>query len=141
VLNYALRHEGVWGSGCIDPHFLDLGTSWRGVVSFSPRSLNPRYPLDSRLGGPQNRSGRREEGKILDHTGTRTPTPRSSNFLFSTLSRPALGPTYPPVQWEPGALSPGVKRQGGEADHSPPASAEVKKMCVYTSSPPYAFMA
>jgi hypothetical protein len=23
----ALRHEGVWGSGCIDPHFLDLGTS------------------------------------------------------------------------------------------------------------------
>jgi hypothetical protein len=25
----ALLHEGVWGSGCIDPHFLDLGTSWR----------------------------------------------------------------------------------------------------------------
>jgi hypothetical protein len=25
----ALRHEVVWGSGCIDPHFLDLGTSWR----------------------------------------------------------------------------------------------------------------
>jgi hypothetical protein len=22
-------HEGVWGSGCIDPCFLDLGTSWR----------------------------------------------------------------------------------------------------------------
>jgi hypothetical protein len=21
----ALRHEGAWGSGCIDPHFLDLG--------------------------------------------------------------------------------------------------------------------
>jgi hypothetical protein len=29
VLNYALRHEGVWGSGRIEPHFLDLGTSWR----------------------------------------------------------------------------------------------------------------
>jgi hypothetical protein len=25
----ALRHEDVWGSGCIDPSFLDLGTSWR----------------------------------------------------------------------------------------------------------------
>jgi hypothetical protein len=25
----ALRHEGVWGSGCIDPHFLDFGTNWR----------------------------------------------------------------------------------------------------------------
>jgi hypothetical protein len=24
----ALGHEGVWGSGYIDPHFLDLGTSW-----------------------------------------------------------------------------------------------------------------
>jgi hypothetical protein len=26
---YALRHEGVWESGCIDPRFLDLGTSWK----------------------------------------------------------------------------------------------------------------
>jgi hypothetical protein len=26
--NYALRHEGLWESGCIDPHFVDLGTSW-----------------------------------------------------------------------------------------------------------------
>jgi hypothetical protein len=25
----ALRHEDVWESGCIDPHFLDLGSSWR----------------------------------------------------------------------------------------------------------------
>jgi hypothetical protein len=29
VTNLALRHEGVWGSGYIDPHFLDFGTSWR----------------------------------------------------------------------------------------------------------------
>jgi hypothetical protein len=29
LTNYALRHGGVWGSGCIDPNFLDLGTSWR----------------------------------------------------------------------------------------------------------------
>jgi hypothetical protein len=28
LTNKALRHEGVWGSGCIDPHFLDLGISW-----------------------------------------------------------------------------------------------------------------
>jgi hypothetical protein len=27
--NQALCHEGLWGSGCINPHFLDLGTSWR----------------------------------------------------------------------------------------------------------------
>jgi hypothetical protein len=38
-----------------------------------------RYTLDRRLGGPQNRSGRRGEQTILDPTGTRTPTPRSSS--------------------------------------------------------------
>jgi hypothetical protein len=26
----------------IDPHFLDLGTSWRRVVSFTPLPLYPR---------------------------------------------------------------------------------------------------
>jgi hypothetical protein len=35
---------------------------------------------------------------------------------------------------------PGVKRPGREADRSPPASAEVKKMWIYTSIPTYAFM-
>jgi hypothetical protein len=35
----------------------------------------------------------------------------------------------------------GVKRPGREADHSPPTSAEVKKMWIYTSTTPYAFMA
>jgi hypothetical protein len=36
VLNhYILRHEGVWGSGCIGPYFLVLDTSWSSVVSFT----------------------------------------------------------------------------------------------------------
>jgi hypothetical protein len=39
-----------------------------------------------------------------------------------------------------GALSPGVRRPGREADQSPPASAEVKKTWVYISTPPYVFM-
>jgi hypothetical protein len=43
------------------------------------RRKSPRYPLDRRLAGPQSRSGRRGEKKILDHTGTRTPTPPSSS--------------------------------------------------------------
>jgi hypothetical protein len=38
----------------------------------------------------------------------------------------ALAPTQPPVQWVLGALSPGVKHQGREADHSPPSCTEVK---------------
>jgi hypothetical protein len=29
LTNKAVRHESVWGNGCIDPYFLDLGTSLR----------------------------------------------------------------------------------------------------------------
>jgi hypothetical protein len=61
--------------------------------------------------------------------------------LFSTSSRPALGTTQPPIQWVPGALSPGVKRPAAEADHSPQTSAKVKKTWIYTSTPPYVFIA
>jgi hypothetical protein len=43
------------------------------------------------------------------------------------VSRPALGHIQPaPVQWVLGAVSPGVKQEGCEADHSPPSSSEVK---------------
>jgi hypothetical protein len=51
---------------------------------------------------------------------------RQDNFLFSTASRSNLGPTQAPIQWVPGALTPGIKRQGREADHSPLFSTEVK---------------
>jgi hypothetical protein len=48
-------------------------------------------------------------------------------FLLASVSRPALGPTQPPIQWVPGVLSPGGKaRLGRDADHSPPSSVEVK---------------
>jgi hypothetical protein len=55
------RRIGEW---MYKPIFLDLGTSWRWVVSFTPRQLyprrrRPRYPLNRRLGGPQSRSGRK----------------------------------------------------------------------------------
>jgi hypothetical protein len=35
-------------------------------------------------------------------------------FLFATASKPALGPTQPPIQWEPGALTSGGKRSRRE---------------------------
>jgi hypothetical protein len=47
-------------------------------------------------------------------------------FPFSTASRPALGPTRPPIQWALGVISQGLKRLGLEANHSPPSTAEVK---------------
>jgi len=56
------------------------------------------------------------------------------------MSRLAQGPTQPPIQWVPGALSVGVKQPGCEADHSPPCGVEVKNVWSYTSTPQYAFM-
>jgi hypothetical protein len=63
------------------------------------------------------------------------------NFLFSTSYIPTLGSIQPAIQWVSGPLYPGVKRPGREAHHSPPSSAEVKKMWIYTPTSPYAFMA
>jgi hypothetical protein len=57
------------------------------------------------------------------------------------VTRTALGPTKPPIQWITGSFSLGVKRPGREADHSPPSSAEVKNVWSYTNTPQYAFMA
>jgi hypothetical protein len=51
---------------------------------------------------------------------------RGKVFLLSTLPRPVMSLTPPPIQWVPGALSLGIKWLGREADHSPPTSAEVK---------------
>jgi hypothetical protein len=45
--------------------------------------------------------------------------------------RDPVGPTQPPIQWVPRAVSTGVKRQGRETDHSAPTNAEVKKMWIY----------
>jgi hypothetical protein len=49
-------------------------------------------------------------------------------------------PTQPPIQWVPGALSPGVNRPGRETDHSHLCSALVNNVWSYTSSPPYVFV-
>jgi hypothetical protein len=57
-------------------------------------------------------------------------------FLFTTVSRTALGPTQPPIQWIPGTLSLGVKRPGREVVNSPSSNAKVKNAWSYTSTPP-----
>jgi hypothetical protein len=52
-----------------------------------------------------------------------------------SMSRSALGPTQPPIQWVPGALSQEVKQPGHEADHTLPSSTKVNNMWRYTSTP------
>jgi hypothetical protein len=69
--------------------FLDLSTGWRWVVSYTPLLLypwgkSPRYPLDRRLGGPQNQSGRcGEEKSCTVGNWTRTIQPVAHRYTDS----------------------------------------------------------
>jgi hypothetical protein len=79
-------------------------------------------------------------GYWLDDRGVEVRVLAGSR-IFSSLRRPHRlwgPPTSYPMSTE--GSSPGVKRPGREADHSPPTNAEIKKMWLYTSNPPYAFM-
>jgi hypothetical protein len=81
-----------------------------------------------------------ETGYAAGRLRGRSSSPcRVKNFLFSKSFRPGLWLSQPTIQFVLGAVSPGVKRPRHEADHSPPASAEVKKMWIYTSTILYAF--
>jgi hypothetical protein len=71
---------------------LDLGTSCRWALSFTPLSLysrgkSPLLPLDRRLGGPQSRSERYGEVKILDPIGSRIPSPSVVHPVNQSLYR------------------------------------------------------
>jgi hypothetical protein len=130
----------------------DRGVGVRVPIGSRKFSMSSRLALGSTQPPIQRVPGTLSPGvkrpvREADHSPpVRRPRGLSSSpdkvkeILFSTSSRPALGFTKPLIQWVPGTLSPGVKRAGREADHSPPASAEVKKMWIYTSTPPYAFM-
>jgi len=63
-------------------------------------------------------------------------------FLFSRSSKPALGPTHPLIQCEPGALSLEIIAAGHQADHSHLSNANIQNEWNYTSTcmMPYAFM-
>jgi hypothetical protein len=63
--------------------------------------------------------------------------------IFSTPRRPDRfwGPPSLLSNEYRGPFPPGMKRPGFEAEHSPPASVEVKKMWIFTCIPPYVFMA
>jgi hypothetical protein len=73
--------------------------------------------------------------------GVRSPA-EAKDFPLASVSRPALGPTQPPVQWIPVVLSPGAKRGRGVMltthPHLVPRSWISRS---YTSSPQIASMA
>jgi hypothetical protein len=84
LINQALCHEDIWGSGGITRPFLASAQD-RGEWSasrpcrFTPGE-NPLHPSDRKLGGPQRRSGHCGEDKIL-HCPESNPTPARSSTL------------------------------------------------------------
>jgi hypothetical protein len=92
-----LKHHVIkmhWVNGDVASCIINLGTGWRLVVSFTPRPFyprgkSPRYPLDRRLGGPQNRSGRGGEKKKIPATaGIRTAVVQPVAYSLYCLSYP-----------------------------------------------------
>jgi hypothetical protein len=82
LTNDALRHEGVWGSRCTDSHFLDLGIVGGEWSASRPGRCTPGEIASGthwRGGWVDPRAGLDDMEKILDPTGTRTPTPQSSS--------------------------------------------------------------
>jgi len=84
------------------------------------------------------RSGDNSVGYRLDDRGFKSRQ-RLGIFLFTTAFIPALGSTQPPIQWVAEAFSLGVKRPVRGAEHSPPATAEVKNAwrCTSSNTPPW----
>jgi len=52
-----------------------------------------------------------------------------------------LGPTQPPIQWLPGAITPGVKHPGRETGHSLHPLRRLRVHGAITPLPAYVFMA
>jgi hypothetical protein len=77
--------------------------------------------------------------KLLDFCEKESQQGQEYFLLHVVQTGSGVHPTSSPMGT--GGSFPGVKRPAREADHSPPASIEVKKMWIYTSTPPYAFMA
>jgi hypothetical protein len=62
-------------------------------------------------------------GYGLDERGS---IPGRAKFSFFHSVQTGSRVIQRPIQWLPGAISPGLKRQGREGDHLTPSSAEVK---------------
>jgi hypothetical protein len=116
ILNFILLLQTIFVPAfCfVDPWFkflpaaLPLVSSWPWRLDFSRPACVHTY-----------------RSSVLSHLLLMTESPRNEETSFTP--RTALGPTQPPSQWVPGALSLGVKRSGREADHSSQSSAEVKE--------------
>jgi hypothetical protein len=72
--------------------------------------------------------------RLDDKRGESSSPCRVKNYFLSTSAHPAS------YSMGTGSYFPGGKAARSEANHSTPTIAEVIKMWIYTSTPPYTFM-
>jgi hypothetical protein len=121
-------HNSLWSIACLFCGVSSMGKNLKGWSFPSPTSSRGRAVISQSV-------QRWATGWTIGVPGFDSRRGLGI-FLQTTPSRTALGPTQPPIQWVPGALSLGVKRPRREADHSPPSSAEVKEWVeLYIHSP------
>jgi hypothetical protein len=80
-------------------------------------------------------------GYRLDNRGVGVRVLVGSEFSLLHLVQTGSGVHPASYPMGTGSSFPRVKQPGPEADHSPPASSEVKNVWIYTSTPQYTFMA
>jgi hypothetical protein len=81
-------------------------------------------------------SGSIVSGYGLNNRVIEVRSPTGADFFLAPASRPALGPTQPPIQWVLGGLSPGIKRgRGVKLTTHPYLVPRLRMSRSYTSSP------
>jgi hypothetical protein len=120
-----------------DFHALDCTVAVIGAIEYKHMQLECNTNKPKMISAVGTATGYELEDQGV---GVRVPV-GSRNFDSPSLPDRLWGPTNLLSNGHGGALSPAVKRLGSEADHSPPASVEVKKMWIYTSTPPYSLVA
>jgi hypothetical protein len=102
----------------IIPPLLYTGVSPPHEVCDSPDQAAQYHTTSFKLGA----------SSLTEHSaavGVKVVRISSVYLMYASVSRPALRPTQPPVQWVPVVLSGGKARLENHADHSPPSCAEV----------------
>jgi hypothetical protein len=116
----------------LDLRSLNRPASCQSLYRLSYRAILHSYATFAQNGKSNKSVERLATGWTTERSEFESRLGQEFSLLYVVQTGSAVHPTS--CLMGTGGSSPGVKRQGREADHSPQASAEVKKVCIYTPS-------